>query len=261
MAGFSSAPVLIPSTSSSARSPRLMRATSALEYGSPVRPFLTIPKRRFSRPATSLSPSSGSTHTAFRISFGSSNHISGGNPMAFAMARSLSKPGFSILPLPIMLTYERVTTPPVASWSCWPFHRVPLGRRYLSRSNSNFWEIRNRVTPLVVQDNIPCDALFNQYYLWREARVSFRVQSVPRVRLIGSREAAEMAIEMTGGKIVDERGTVVTFRQKCEECGYVFDFNKTTIVLGFSPRKVRPSTCRQCGNHQEVDVGYLYKGP
>ena len=39
-----------------------------------------------------------------------------------------------------------------------------------------------------------------------------------------------MAIEMTGGKIVNERGTVVTFRQKCEACGYVFDWNKTTIV-------------------------------
>ena len=49
-----------------------------------------------------------------------------------------------------------------------------------------------------------------------------------------------MAIEMTGGKIVEERGTVVTFRQKCEGCGYVFDFNKTTIVPAFSSRKVPP---------------------
>jgi rRNA maturation protein Nop10 len=70
-----------------------------------------------------------------------------------------------------------------------------------------------------------------------------------------------MAIEMTGGKIVAERGTVVTFRQKCEECGYVFDFNKTTIVPAFSSRKVRPFTCPECGNRQEVEVRYLYKGP
>jgi hypothetical protein len=70
----------------------------------------------------------------------------------------------------------------------------------------------------------------------------------------GFREAAKMAIEMTGGKIVNERGTVVTFRQKCEECGYVFDFNKTTIVPAFSSRKVRPFTCPECGNYQEVQA-------
>jgi hypothetical protein len=52
-----------------------------------------------------------------------------------------------------------------------------------------------------------------------------------------------MAIEMTGGRIVNERGTVVTFRQRCEACGYVFDWNKTTIVPAYGSRKVRPFTC------------------
>jgi rubredoxin len=70
-----------------------------------------------------------------------------------------------------------------------------------------------------------------------------------------------MAIEMTGGKIVGERGTVVTFRQRCEACGYVFDWNKTTIVPAYGSRKVRPFTCPECGNHQEVEVRYLHKGP
>jgi hypothetical protein len=80
-----------------------------------VRSLLMIPKRSSSQPATSLSPSSGSIRTAYRISSDYSNQVSGGNPMAFAIARSLSKPGFFILPLRIRLTYERVTTPPVAS--------------------------------------------------------------------------------------------------------------------------------------------------
>jgi NAD-dependent SIR2 family protein deacetylase len=44
----------------------------------------------------------------------------------------------------------------------------------------------------------------------------------------------------------------VTFRQRCEECHYVFEWNKTTIVPAFSSRKVRPFTCPECGNHQEV---------
>jgi acetone carboxylase gamma subunit len=70
-----------------------------------------------------------------------------------------------------------------------------------------------------------------------------------------------MAIEMTGGKIVGERGTVVTFRQKCETCGYVFDWNKTTIVPAYGSRKVRPFTCPECGNYQEVEARYLHKGP
>ena len=66
------------------------------------------------------------------------------------------------------------------------------------------------------------------------------------------RDGSEVAIEMTGGLIVNERGTVVTFRQRCEECSYVFDWNKTTIVPAFSSRKVRPVTCPQCGDYQEV---------
>ena len=61
-----------------------------------------------------------------------------------------------------------------------------------------------------------------------------------------------MSIEMIGGKIVGERGTVVTFRQKCESCGYVFDWNKTTIVPAYGSRKVRPFTCPECANYQEV---------
>jgi rubredoxin len=61
-----------------------------------------------------------------------------------------------------------------------------------------------------------------------------------------------MAIEIIGGEIVRERGTVVTFRQKCEECGYVFDFEKTTIVPAYGSRKVRPFTCPECENRQEV---------
>ncbi len=82
----------------------------------------------------------------------------------------------------------------------------------------------------------------------------FRVQSVRAIRLEDVLEAARMAIEMTGGEIVNERGTVVTFRQRCEECGYVFDWNKTTIVPAFSSRKVRPFTCPECGNYQEVEA-------
>ena len=68
-----------------------------------------------------------------------------------------------------------------------------------------------------------------------------------------------MAIEMTGGKIVNERGTVVTFRQRCEACGYVFDWNKTTIVPAYGSRKVRPFTCPQCGNYQEVRLRHHKK--
>ena len=68
-----------------------------------------------------------------------------------------------------------------------------------------------------------------------------------------------MPAEMTGGKIVNVRGTVVTFQQKCENCGYVFDWNKTTIVPAYSSRSVRPFTCPQCNNYQEVEVRYLHK--
>jgi hypothetical protein len=61
-----------------------------------------------------------------------------------------------------------------------------------------------------------------------------------------------MTIEMTGGEIVRERGTVVTFRQRCEKCGFVFDWNKTTIVPAYGSRNVRAFTCPECKNYQEV---------
>ena len=66
-----------------------------------------------------------------------------------------------------------------------------------------------------------------------------------------------MAIDMVGGEIVNERGTVVTFRQRCESCGFVHDFVKTTIVPAYSSRKVRPFTCPECGNYQEVSARHF----
>jgi rubredoxin len=78
----------------------------------------------------------------------------------------------------------------------------------------------------------------------------FRIAMIPKEVLLW--DGSEVAIEIKGGLIVNERGTVVTFRQRCEACGYVFDWNKTTIVPAFGSRKVRPFTCPQCGNYQEV---------
>ena len=66
-----------------------------------------------------------------------------------------------------------------------------------------------------------------------------------------------MTIEITGGEIINDRGTVVTFRQKCESCGFVYDFNKTTIVPAYGSRKVRAFTCSECGNYQEVEARHF----
>ena len=63
-----------------------------------------------------------------------------------------------------------------------------------------------------------------------------------------------MAIEVRGGVVVRERGTVVTYRQRCEECGYVYDYDKTTIVPAYSVRSARNFTCPECGNYQEVSM-------
>jgi hypothetical protein len=51
-----------------------------------------------------LSLAGCSTRVAFSIPSASSNHNPGGKFMAFAIALSLSKPGFEIFPLRIMLT-------------------------------------------------------------------------------------------------------------------------------------------------------------
>ncbi len=61
-----------------------------------------------------------------------------------------------------------------------------------------------------------------------------------------------MAIEMVGGVVVRDRGTVVTYRQRCGECGYTYDYDKTTIVPAYSERSARNFTCPECGHYQEV---------
>ena len=63
-----------------------------------------------------------------------------------------------------------------------------------------------------------------------------------------------LAIEVTGGVVLNERGTVVTDRQKREECGYVYDYNKTTLVAAYSTASARNSTCPDCRNYQAVSV-------
>jgi predicted RNA-binding Zn-ribbon protein involved in translation (DUF1610 family) len=69
-----------------------------------------------------------------------------------------------------------------------------------------------------------------------------------------------MAIEMKGGVIVRERGTVVTYRQRCSNCGYTYDYEKTTIVPAYSERGARNFTCPECGHYQEVSLRH-YKEP
>ena len=63
-----------------------------------------------------------------------------------------------------------------------------------------------------------------------------------------------MTIEVNGGIVVRERGTVVTYRQKCDECGYTYDYDKTTIVPAYSTRSARNFTCPECGHYQEVSM-------
>ena len=69
-----------------------------------------------------------------------------------------------------------------------------------------------------------------------------------------------MAIEVYGGIVVRERGTVVTYRQKCDQCGYTYDYDKTTIVPAYSTRSARNFTCPECGHYQEVSMRH-YSDP
>lgn len=62
---------------------------------------------------------------------------------------------------------------------------------------------------------------------------------------------------MTGGVVVRDRGTVVTYRQRCERCGYTYDYDKTTIVPAYSERSCRNFICPECGHHQEVSVRHF----
>ena len=63
-----------------------------------------------------------------------------------------------------------------------------------------------------------------------------------------------MAVEMTGGVVVRDRGTVVTYRQRCAKCGFTYDYDKTTIVPAYSTRSARNFTCPECGHYQEVSM-------
>ena len=78
------APVLMPKMSSSERSPSVMRAASSFVYGSPVFGFLIASNRCSALPAKPRSSSVGSDGAPSpRLS---SNHASGGKPIALAIA-------------------------------------------------------------------------------------------------------------------------------------------------------------------------------
>lgn len=63
-------------------------------------------------------------------------------------------------------------------------------------------------------------------------------------------------IEVFGGELVDSRGTVVTYKQKCSECGHTYPYSKTTIVPAYGVRSCRAFTCPECGHYQEVKMEY-----
>lgn len=63
-------------------------------------------------------------------------------------------------------------------------------------------------------------------------------------------------IDVFGGELVNSRGTVVTYKQKCGECGHTYSYNKTTIVPAYGVRSCRPFTCPECGHFQEVKMEY-----
>ena len=81
--GSVTCPILLPSTSSSVWAPTLMRAASAFVYGSPILGCLMVWKRCPTREARSCS--SGGAASAPSPG-ASSNHASGGKPIALAMA-------------------------------------------------------------------------------------------------------------------------------------------------------------------------------
>jgi len=60
-------------------------------------------------------------------------------------------------------------------------------------------------------------------------------------------------ITISGGIISKQNGTSVTFKAKCDKCGYI-DPAETTITVTKGVTDVSTKLCQSCGNNQITKI-------
>ncbi|HCT29574.1 MAG TPA: hypothetical protein DIW31_02310 [Bacteroidales bacterium] len=62
-------------------------------------------------------------------------------------------------------------------------------------------------------------------------------------------------ITIVGGEISNQKGTTVTYRLKCESCGYI-DSSETTITIMKGVTEVTTRKCPHCGKSQIIKMKF-----
>lgn len=60
-------------------------------------------------------------------------------------------------------------------------------------------------------------------------------------------------IKISGGEISSENGSSVTFKLKCEKCGYV-EQSESTITVSVGITEITTKKCAKCGNNQVIKM-------
>ena len=62
-----------------------------------------------------------------------------------------------------------------------------------------------------------------------------------------------MSITILGGEILRQIGSSVTYKLKCDSCGYV-DQTETTVTLTVGVTEITTKKCPNCGKNQIIKM-------
>lgn len=62
-------------------------------------------------------------------------------------------------------------------------------------------------------------------------------------------------IKITGGELLNQKGTTVTYKVKCDKCGNI-DSSETSITIMKGVTEVTSKKCSFCGNNQIIKMRF-----
>jgi len=68
----------------------------------------------------------------------------------------------------------------------------------------------------------------------------------------------ENKIAISGGVISKQNGSSITYRLKCEKCGFT-EHNENTVTVTKGVTEVSTKKCSNCGNNQVIKLKHLVK--
>ena len=68
----------------------------------------------------------------------------------------------------------------------------------------------------------------------------------------------ETKIAIAGGVISKQNGSSITYKLKCEKCGFI-EHNENTVTVTKGVTEVSTKKCSSCGNNQVIKLKHIVK--